>query len=218
MDSYNEINVSKRLDYIRYIYGNTDDYPTVFENFIFPIAVYRSDGRIEGANKFFREIAGLSAEDIRLEGVNIYNYLDGTCENLIDAAHLAFDGSERVYEDICHGLFTNNNISANMIKRYPNAIFFPVDFDDGEVRLAGVLFDKDMIEEEKKSRLSARRNRLLITAAVCAAAAVIAIATIVAINNRPEITNIVGDPVPLQESVTEEAERDAEINIIIDEE
>ena len=140
MDKYNAESVHTRIDYVRYIYRN-DLYPKNFDSLPFPIAVYGGDGVIAGANKSFREIAGITADDISQGRANLFDCLNSDNAALVEAAHNAFDGKERVYQGIGHALRTKTKTAANVLSNYPNAIFFPIACDREGVIHGAVLLD-----------------------------------------------------------------------------
>ena len=139
MGQYSADSVHKRIDFAQYTFKQ---YPSSFDDIQFPIVVYSRDGVIAGANRYFRNIAEVTVEDIQLNKLNIFDYLDDKNAVLIDAAHNAFDGEEKVYEDIgCALRAEPGTVKYLQLADYPNAIFFPMAYDRGAVRLGAVLLD-----------------------------------------------------------------------------
>ena len=148
MNKYSPDRVHRRVDYIQYTYSNTQIHPRAFEISSFPVAVYDHDGKIAGANKIFRDVAGITEEDILNRKANIFDCINETNTILIEAAHGAFDGEEKVYLSISPALNTNGCIADYQITLYPNAIFFPMSYDGDGVRLAGVLLDEETTDDD----------------------------------------------------------------------
>ena len=125
-----------RVDVVQRDYTNN---PKHFENHILPIAAYDRDGIIAGANKLFRNLIGVSENDIQKGAINLYDYIDEKKVNLIDLAHNAFNGGERVCKDARCILQTE----AEQTYLYPFAILFPMTRDGDDVTLAGIMLGKD---------------------------------------------------------------------------
>ena len=142
MNRYNADSVHRRVDYTRYIYRNTDIYPTAFESLSYPIAAYGRDGIIAGANKYFRDVAGITADEVQNGSVNFFDCLIENNALLLEAAHNAFNGEEKLYEDIGPALHAEPGTAVYLqLADFPNAIFFPMAYDREGVRLAAVLLD-----------------------------------------------------------------------------
>jgi hypothetical protein len=103
---------------------------------------------IAGANKIFRDVAGITKEDILNRKANIFDCINESNNILIEAAHGAFDGEEKVFLGISPALHTNGGIADYQITLYPNAIFFPMSYDGDGVRLAGVLLDEETTDDD----------------------------------------------------------------------
>ena len=149
MDKYRPERVHKRVDYVQYIYKHRDTY-SAFESFMFPIIVYDRDGIVAAANSMFREFTEIKEDDIKLNKINIFDYLDDRNAGLMEAAHNIFDGKENVYKG------TNRLIRAEadtpeayLSSKYPNAIFFPMTYDRDGITLAGILLDENKTDTEK---------------------------------------------------------------------
>ena len=140
MGQYSADSVHKRIDFAQYTFKQ---YPSSFDDLQFPIVVYSRDGVIAGANRYFRNIAEITVDDIQLEKLNIFDYLDDKNVVLIEAAHNAFDGNEKVYEGTGDLLRAKPGTSVyHQLADFPNAIFFLMAYD-----LAGVLLDRKEIDE-----------------------------------------------------------------------
>ena len=136
--------VHKRVDYIQYVYQNTDRHPGYFERLPFPVAVYDIVGTIIRANRVFRNITGTTEDDIRNEKANIFDLIDKkNAWFFTKAAFGAFDGSEKVYENIGPALTPCDDVAARLVAKFPHAIFFPMAYDREGVRHAAVLLDKN---------------------------------------------------------------------------
>jgi hypothetical protein len=142
LGKYDAYSVHRRVDYARYTYKNADKY-SAFDDLQFPIAVYDHSGIIVGTNRYFRSIAEVSADDIRFDKINIFDLLNEQCTALIEAAHDVFNGDERVYEAVGCALGAEpGTIKYLQLEDYPNAIFFPMAYELGEVRLGAILLDR----------------------------------------------------------------------------
>jgi len=144
LNKYNADSVHKRVDYVQYTYKYER---SCFDGLAFPIAVYDRDGIIAGANKIFREISGITEDDIRLGKVNFFDCLNDKNAVFIEAAHNAFSGGEKVYQNISPALHTNGDIADYQITLFPNAIFFPMTYDRDGVKFAGVLLDENKVDD-----------------------------------------------------------------------
>ena len=180
------LSVHKRAEYVRYIFNHTESYPDNFDKFICPVAVFDRGGTIRGANRSFREITGITGDDIRFKKINIYDYLNDKNAGLAEAAHSAFEsGGKTVYTDTGPIL---------RIKEYNNldAVFFPMNYDRDKVKLVAVLLCKkrnetninDDIRAEneyteavklKKKPTPISASKAFAAAAVCVAAVIIGV-------------------------------------------
>lgn len=141
MNKYDAENLQKRADQIRCINKRTSIFMTNFESFSFPVASFDRNGRIVRANRRFLEIAGVTDEDVQFGRENIFNCLDAKNERLADAVRGVFFGKERIYEGIGPVLRTNDENTAILVTRYPNAIFFPMTYGREGVELGAILLD-----------------------------------------------------------------------------
>ena len=192
-----------RIDYIQFIYEKSNE-SEIFETFSFPIAAYDRNGIIAGANEIFREIVDISEGDIQSGNINIFDCIDKNNTILSEAAHNAFDGSEKVFRDIGCALKTKTRTGDFLLPRFPNAIFFPMTFERDGVKLGAVLLDdnknRDMDEAEEVSepiKKNKPHRRFFTYAAACAAIVIIGIGAIALNNNRSGGIIIENDPVPL---------------------
>ena len=143
MDKYNSDSVHKRVDYVQYIYKNKI-YPTNFEYFYFPIAVYDRDGIIAAANRKFRDLTEIMEADIAQKKTSIFDYLDDENSGLAEAARNAFDGKENVYIGEKRLIHAEADTPEDyLLSKYPNAIFFSIARDRDGVTLAGILLDEN---------------------------------------------------------------------------
>jgi len=111
--------------------------------------VYDRNGKIAGANKLFRTLAGISPDDIQSGAVNFFELLNGENTVFIEAAHNAFDGKEKVYEDVGLSLRAEPGTAEyRRLVKLPNAIFFPMSRDRDGISLAGILLDKNKTEDD----------------------------------------------------------------------
>jgi len=110
---------------------------------MFPIVIYSRDGTIAAANKDFRYFTEITEDDIQIEKINLYDYLDDTNAGFVEAAHSAFDGNEYVYTGDKRLIHAEADSPEDyVLSKYPNAIFFPIARDDDGISLAGILLDK----------------------------------------------------------------------------
>jgi len=131
--------IHRRVDYAQYTFRLA---PQAFDGLKFPIAVYGKDGIITGANKYFREVARITQDNIQNRTANLFNLLNNENALLTEAAHNAFDGKEKVYQGIGRALCSEpGTIEYLRLEDYPNAIFFPMAIECGGVTLAGILLD-----------------------------------------------------------------------------
>jgi len=177
------------VDYVQFIYTNADKHPDIFETLPLPIAAYGRDGVVAGANRIFRELVDITEDDIRLGKVNIHDCLNDNDAALTEAAHNAFDGSEKVYQNVGRALHTKSNFTDGLLSKFPNAIFFPMTFDREGVKLGAVLLDhkEDNSEEEADEPVKKKKpvSRFRYLAAACFMVAVIGIGVFVANIDSP---------------------------------
>ena len=149
MGQYSTESVQKRTMFVRYLYKNTQ-YPTQFERFELPIAAYGRDGVIVEANKYFREISGITEDDLQQGAKNIFDYLNRESHVLIEAAYHVFNGGgEKAYEDVGRVICAEpGTIAYFQLGRLPNAIFFPLSVDKDGVKLGAVLLDEKRADND----------------------------------------------------------------------
>ena len=138
MDKYSVDKVERRTDYVQYIYKNTEAYPTTFEGFAFPIAIYSRVGTIVGANKIFREIIGITQDDIQKGSGNIFDVLNA---ELTETAQSVFYNVKKVIQDKTPLIRKNGKTDNYRIEQFPNAIFFPMSYKRGSVECGAILLD-----------------------------------------------------------------------------
>jgi len=132
-----------------------DKYPTAFDWFTFPIAVYDREGKIVGANKMFRRLAGIKPEDIQLGAAHFFACLADENAVLLEAARNAFDGKERVYQGIGRALRSEPGTTEEyQLNHYPNVIFFPMAVDREGVSQAAVLLDEEKTDNDADVRVN----------------------------------------------------------------
>ena len=156
IDNSDTTEVREWLEHIKYYYTHKDLFPRMFETFSNPIAIYDRDGVITGANKMFRTFAGIDEDDILIKNVNIFTCLNDKKKGLIESLHIAFNGEEKVCENVNPALNTKDIVSEYQINFFRNAIFFPMIYSGGKVKLAGLLLDKrEPFKQEEETEYTA---------------------------------------------------------------
>ena len=135
------------MDYVKHIYSLRSS-STVFDNFSFPIVVYDRDGKITAANYMFCEFTEITEDDIQLNRVSIFDYIDNENAGLEEAVRIAFSGVPNVYISDTRILRAETDTPEDlMIHDYPNAIFYPMKYDNEGVKLVGILLDDNKTDE-----------------------------------------------------------------------
>jgi len=137
-------NIHDRVDYIRYLFDNTDKHPTAYELFVQPLAAYDSDGKLVKADKKFRSFTGITEDDIKSGRANIFDCLNKENKGIVSAAKKAFIGEEVIVQDLVCPLRPVTEGVKPEICRYHDAVFFPMTYDRECVPYSGVL----LIDEE----------------------------------------------------------------------
>ena len=138
--------IQNRIDHAQYMYEHTDEYPTVYESFIYPLAAYESDGKIVRANEKFRRLTGLTQEEIT-NGASIYDYLNNENKGLISAAKKAFHDREEIMQNLVCPLNPDTKVEKLELNRYKSAVFFPMVYNEENVAISGVYVIPEPIEE-----------------------------------------------------------------------
>ena len=139
--------LNARIGYVQYIYSLRET-KKAFDNFIFPIVVYSRDGTITAANRKFREFTKIKEDNIQLEKINIFDLLDNENTELVEAAHMAFSGIENVYTGDKRLLHAKADSPEDyLLSQFPNAIFYPMTYDQEGVKLVGILLDTNKTDE-----------------------------------------------------------------------
>ena len=147
MYKYRPERVHTRVGYVRYIYRLRDTY-SAFESFMFPIVIYGRGGIIAAANSMFRDFTEIKKDDIQLEIINIFDYLDDKNAGLVEAARNVFDGKENVYRGDRRLIHAEADTPEDyLLSKYPNAIFFPIARDGDGISLAGILLDENKTDD-----------------------------------------------------------------------
>jgi PAS domain-containing protein len=148
MDRYSVDKVNRRADFVQYMYLNTVRFPMEFECFVLPIAAYDREGKIVRANKYFRELAGISEDDVQEGRINFYECLNHENAGLVEAALGVFENTKKVVRDVGLLLRPNEKTDDYQLSRYPNAIFFPMTYKQGDVECGAVLLDWGETDDE----------------------------------------------------------------------
>jgi len=139
--------IHDRVDYIRYLFDNTDKHPTAFELFVLPLAAYDESGVLVRADKKFRSFTGVTEDDIRTGCVNFFDCLNKENKGIVGAAKKAFIGEEVVVQDLVCPLCPATEGVKPEICRYHGAVFFPMTYDREHVPYSGVLLmDEDIAD------------------------------------------------------------------------
>ena len=136
IDSYG---IHDRVEYIRYMYDNTDKHPTAYELFVLPLAAYDENGVLLRADKKFRSFTGITEDDISNGRANIFDCLNKENKGILGAAKKAFDDEEVVVRDLVCPLCPATEGVKSEICRYHDAVFFPMAYDREYVPCCGVL-------------------------------------------------------------------------------
>ena len=139
MNKFDADAIHDRVEYIRYMFENTDKHPTAFDLFVLPTAVYDSNGVLVRADKKFRNFTGVTEDDIRTGRANIFDCLNKENEGIVSAAKKAFDDEEVVMHDLECPLCPATDGVKSEICRYKDAVFFPMTYDREFVPYSGVL-------------------------------------------------------------------------------
>jgi len=131
--------IHDRVEYIKYMFENTDKHPTAFELFVLPLAAYDKSGKLVSADKKFRAFTGISEEDIKSGSVNIFDCLNKENEGIVSAAKKAFTGEEVIMQDLECPLCPATEGVKSEICQYHDAVFFPMTYDREFVPYSGVL-------------------------------------------------------------------------------
>ena len=148
MYKYRHERLQSRMDHVQYMYQIRES-SAVFENFVFPIVIYARDGTIAAANKRFRKLAEIREDDIQRKKANIFDYIDNNDNyGLEEAVHIAFSGVPNVYiSDTCIIRAKPGTPNEDESRQYPNAIFYPMAFDQDGAKLVGILLDDNQTAE-----------------------------------------------------------------------
>jgi len=144
---YNFERIHTRMNYIQYLFTHKN-HRSLFDSFLFPIVVYDRDGTIAAANNMFRDFTGINEDDIQLKKVNIFDYIENENDGLEEAVRMAFSGTPNVYISDARILHAETDAPEDfMIQNYPNAIFYPMTYEQGRVKLVGILLDDNKTAE-----------------------------------------------------------------------
>lgn len=144
---YRPERIHKRMGYVQYAYKNRDTY-SAFEDCTFPIALYNRDGIIAAVNKRFYDFTGVKDIDIQHGKINIFELFDNENAGLLEAARNAFDGKEIVYRSGKRILRAEPDTPEDrLLKKHPNAMFYPMTRDNNGIKLVGILLDDNRTDE-----------------------------------------------------------------------
>ena len=136
---YNSLNVSIRMFVIQNSYADTKNLETVLS----AIAVFNREGVISGVNNQFRDLTGISEDEIESGAANIFDYLRKENTRFTEFISDAFSGKYTVCDKM------GNLITVKEEKRekfeptqYTYAIFYPMSKSD-DIKLAGIMIDKN---------------------------------------------------------------------------
>ena len=148
---YRPERIHTRMSYVQYIYINRGVY-SAFELFSFPIVIYARDGVVAAANRMFRDFTEIKDDDIRLGKINIFDYIDNSNDGLDEAVRMAFSGVPNVYISDTRIMRAEADTPEDrLLRKHPNAIFYPVTCDREGIRLVGILLDTNYSEIKTKS-------------------------------------------------------------------
>ena len=150
MYKYRHERLQSRMDHVQYMYKIRES-STVFENFVFPIVIYNRDGTIAAANKDFRDLAKICEADIQLEKLNILDYIDNNDNyGLEEAVHMAFGGVPNVYISDTRIIRAETGTPLeDESMQHPNVIFYPMTYDQDDVKFVGILLDDNQTAESE---------------------------------------------------------------------
>jgi len=142
---------SARIKYVRYIYENIEKYPTAFESFVFPIAIYDNAGTIIKATMLFNELAGITEDEINQRKVNISDCLNYGNAGLSEATHSVFNDTEKVLHGLVRPLNSKTAVTKSESAIYTGAVFFPMTYKGKHIEYGAVLLyrnEREITEPE----------------------------------------------------------------------
>ena len=144
---YRHERIHTRMGYVKYLF--THEYNlSLFDSFSFPIIVYDSDGIITAANMDFRNLTEIKEDDIQQKKVNIFDYIDKENDGLEEAVRMAFSGVPNVFISDTRIIRAETGTPEDYISsKYPIAIFYPMTYEQGSVKLVGILLDDNKTDE-----------------------------------------------------------------------
>jgi hypothetical protein len=143
MSALSEKNLQQRVRHIRSMYECLDEFPNVFENFVFPVAIYDRDGKAIIANNCFRSLTIISNCDVKQGSANIFDCLNNEEAGIIEAARKAFDGNAEVVQNFVCPLIPDSEASKITLSLFKGAVFFPIAYLVGKIHYCAVLLVRD---------------------------------------------------------------------------
>ena len=131
--------IHDRVEYVKYMFENTDKHPTAFELFILPLAAYDESGVVVRADKKFRAFTGITEDEIKNGSVNIFDCLNKENKGLVSAAKKAFTGEEVIMQDLECPLYPVTQGVRSETCQYHDAVFCPMTYDREFVPYSAVL-------------------------------------------------------------------------------
>ena len=139
MNKIDPDSIHDRVEYVKYMFENTDKHPTAFELFVLPLAAYDKSGKLVSADKKFRAFTGITEDDIKCGTANIFDCLNKENKGLVSAAKKAFTGEKVIMHDLECPLCPATDGVKSEICRYHDAVFFPMTNGREPVPYSGVL-------------------------------------------------------------------------------
>ena len=129
--------IFSRVEQTKYMYENIDKFPTALEKFLFPFSLFDRNGKVVIANRRFRNLTGITEDDINKSSANIFDYLN---ESIAEAVKKSFDEDEDVImQNRALPLRPHTTAAESALEQLQSAILFPMTYKDSEVQYVGYL-------------------------------------------------------------------------------
>ena len=139
MSTMDSNDVREKIESIKFMYENAEMYPTTFESFVLPAAVYNQAGVILQANKMFRTAACLTEEEVLDGKAKINESLNQQIKALTDATEDVFQDREILLSDLSVPLVPKAESVEILSTMYTQAAFFPMTYAEETVEYAAVM-------------------------------------------------------------------------------
>jgi len=113
-----------------------------------PIAVYSKDGTIIMAEKKFRELAGITEEDITLKKANLFDCLNSENEKILAGAREVFNGIRLSENYPVNPLRVMPEAAYGKSLEFVSVTFFPVSYAQNEVEYSAFYLSRKKDKEQ----------------------------------------------------------------------